>query len=269
MSESIPNAPFIPDQALLDGVLACTSRAAALVREGALKPRRINKKGRIDLVTETDLAVEGLLLEELSKLAPKAGFLAEESATDFATGELTFVIDPVDGTTNFAHGMPAVAVSVALCSYGDPVLAVVEAPLLRETYWAVKGGGAFLNGRQLGVSDTNDPVDALVATGMPYDIERFLPRILDQLDSVLRACQGMRRYGAAALDLAFVASGRLDAFFEFALKPWDTAAGMLLVTEAGGKVTRQDLSPYSLGDVDILATNGLLHPRMSHLIAGR
>jgi myo-inositol-1(or 4)-monophosphatase len=260
--------PFNPAP-LLENLLAVVLRAGEIVRENHKKPRTVRHKGKIDLVTETDLAVEAFLKAELGALLPEADFLAEESSSDTVPGRLTWIIDPLDGTTNFAHGLPFVAISVALWSVDSVVAGVVHLPLLGETFHAMEGAGAQLNGRAISVSDTPVLQEAIMATGFPYATETFLENILKFLGKFLKKTQGIRRPGAAALDLAYVACGRYDGFYEYALKPWDTAAGILLVREAGGRVSRYDQSaPYHLGDVDILATNGRIHAEASKVLLG-
>ena len=223
-------------------------------------------KGRIDLVTETDEAVEAFLVRELRNLLPEAGILAEEGgASGPETDGLRWIIDPVDGTTNFVHRLPHVGISVALWQGDQPLLGVVHAPILDECYWAVRGGGAFCNGKPLRVSTADRLEESLVATGIPYTIREDLPHILAQLAVVLPRTQNVRRMGAASLDLAYVAAGHLDAYFETGLKPWDVAAGILLVTEAGGRVSRSDGEPFAFGD-EILASNGHVHEAMRRLL---
>ncbi len=237
------------------------------------RPRTIqHKKSPKDLVTETDLAVEAMLKESLGALLPGAGFLGEEGGAEGGTGasgsELMWVVDPVDGTTNFAHGIPFVATSVALCHRGQPVLGLVNLPILGELFSAARGQGAWLDGEAIHVSPTPTLLEAVVATGFPYDIAPHLKTILRQLELAMPATQGVRRPGAAALDLAYVACGRYDAFFEFALNPWDTAAGILLVQEAGGRVGRMlEDGPYVPGAPDILVSNEALYPLMRELLS--
>lgn len=247
-------------------------RALAIVREsgGIIStnhnlPHTIRHKGRIDLVTETDPAVESFLKERLSLLTPGAAFLAEESAESLEIPDTCWIIDPVDGTTNFAHGVPLTVTSVAYRLRGELVLGIINAPLLQEWYVAEKGRGAWRNGERIHVSDVEKCEDALVGTGFPYAISRRVDEILARLRPVLAACQGIRRCGAAALDLAWTACGRFDAFFEDDLKPWDMAAGALLVTEAGGRVTNLDASPFDLR-ASVLASNGALHEALGRLL---
>ena len=256
----------------LSAVIDCVAEAGEMIRKAWQKPRHITRKGRIDLVTETDVAVEAMLKKRLGSLLPEADFLAEESSSglepeELVPGELTWIIDPLDGTTNFAHGFPFVAVSVALWERGRVVFGAVHAPMLDDMFCAVRGMGAVRNGLPVAVSSTDSLADALVATGFPYAVREHLTPISTELNRVLETTQGIRRPGSAAIDLALTACGVYDAFYERLLKPWDTAAGWLLVEEAGGKVTRY--SPpgeYAPGASTILATNSRLHVSMLNLL---
>lgn len=255
-------------QKWLNTVTEIVDRSGDIIRTHDRNPREIQKKGRNDLVTDTDVAVEQFLKTELSAAFPNTRFLAEESSGDAGLEDMTWIIDPVDGTTNFAHGIPFVATSVALWEKGRPVLGVINLPLMNELFTASLGGGSFLNNDRISVSQTESIADCVVATGFPYAINDHLKVILERLERVLPVVQGVRRPGAAALDLAFVACGRFDAFYESALNPWDTAAGVLLVTEAGGTVTESDgTTPYIPGAPEILATNGRVHQAVADLIA--
>ena len=240
-----------------------TQTAGKIILENWDRDRQVHKKGRIDLVTDTDYAVEKFLKRELGGLLPAAGFMAEEStqSKNLEPG-MTWIIDPLDGTTNFAHYIPMLAVSVALWSDGEPLLGIVHLPLFRETFSALKGQGALLNNKPIQATETKNMQDALVATGFPYTIREDVDEVLKILRRVLVSARGVRRPGSAAFDLAYTACGRYDAFYETGLKPWDTAAGMLLVREAGGKITRFDGSDYTPGDPDILASNTHLHCKL-------
>jgi len=253
---------------LLNEVEAAVREAGELIREHNRRPRRIRCKTSLkDLVTETDGAVEALLRDSLSPLVPQASFLGEEGSPGQGLAGLAWVVDPLDGTTNFAHGVPFVATSVALCQDGVPLMGIVNLPLLGEMFAAARGQGARMNGQPIHVSQMASLDCALVATGFPYRIEEHKEAILKQLSLALPGTQGVRRAGAAALDLAFVACGRYDGFFEFALNPWDTAAGVLLIEEAGGRVgAMTGQGPYRLGGPDILAANALLFGQLQTLL---
>ncbi|MGE4292577.1 MAG: inositol monophosphatase family protein [Desulfovibrio sp.] len=254
---------------LLEGVRDAVLEAGSIIARNVRLPKAIRKKGDNDLVTETDVAVEELLKRRLAVLLPGSRFLAEESASGTRLADRTWIIDPLDGTTNFAHGLPFVATSVALWHRGGPLLGVVNLPLLGELFTALRGRGARCNGEPIQVSETEELSQSLVATGFPYDIPTYLPEILKNLEKMLPNTRGVRRPGAAALDLAYVACGRYDGFYESALQPWDTAAGLLLVEEAGGRITRYDQAqPYTPGDASLLASNGRIHDQMSALLVG-
>ncbi len=253
------------DKQLVDGFLACVRQAGGVVRAQWNDVKEIAFKGRIDLVTQTDLAVEKLLLEGLSVLLPGSTVLAEESHVSLDPGALTWIVDPVDGTTNYAHGLPIVAVSVALWKHGQVELAAVYLPMLEELFWAVRGQGAFLNGKRIAVSREGVMQNSLIATGFPYSFYTEVDQICTRLRRVLLASQGVRRMGSAAVDLAYTACGRFEGYYETGLKPWDTAAGWLLVEEAGGKVSGLDGS-YGLGGHMIVATNGAVHEELVSLL---
>jgi myo-inositol-1(or 4)-monophosphatase len=196
----------------------------------------VSEKSRNDFVTEVDRAAEQVLIAAIRKAYPSHGFLAEESGAA-AGDDYTWVIDPLDGTTNFLHGFPQFAVSVACRHRGRAEIGVVLDPLRGELFTAERGAGAQLDGRRVRVSQRPGLDGALVGTGFPYrENRRWLKAYLAMLEPVMQATAGVRRPGAASLDLAYVAAGRLDAFWEVGLSPWDTAAGLLLITEAGGRV---------------------------------
>ncbi|MFP4258680.1 MAG: inositol monophosphatase family protein [Desulfovermiculus sp.] len=253
---------------LLGQVQDIVRRAGNIILDHWERPKDITYKGRVDLVTETDIAVESFLSQELSTLLPEATFLAEESAADNDLGQLTWIVDPLDGTTNFAHGLPAVAVSVALWKKSRLELGVIHMPKTMECFSAQRDSGAWLNGSPISVSRQTDLDQALVATGFPYAKRERISEIIPPLQKVLTTCRGVRRMGSAAVDLAYTACGRLDIFYELGLKPWDVAAGWLLVQEAGGSVSQyKPLKPYTLGADSILATNGYLHQDMAALLS--
>ncbi len=248
---------------VVDAVVSCSD----IIRLHWDKPRNIKRKGRIDLVTETDVAVEGALKYALSTLFPQSSFLAEETAADATLSDMTWIIDPVDGTTNFAHGIPMCCTSVALWDKGELVLGIISAPMLNEVFTVAKGQGAQLNGRPISVSFTDQVEDAVVATGFPYAIRENIDPVLSNLKRTLIALQGVRRVGSAALDLAYTACGRYDAFYEVNLKPWDVAAGILLLQEAGGRVsTFNPTEEHSLYSSSLLVSNGLIHDALGELL---
>jgi len=259
--------PVENHEALLEKTRTVVLEAGEIIKDHWDKPKNIKKKGRIDLVTQTDVAVENFLKDELAAILPGSAFLAEESASKTKPGPLTWIIDPVDGTTNYAHGLPHMCTSVALWDGGETVLGVINAPILRECFTAVRGKGAFLNGKPIAVSPEDSLEGSLVATGFPYDVPAYLDRVLACMRNILPKAQGMRRAGAAALDMAYVACGRMEAFYEATLNPWDVAAGWLLVTEAGGKVTQYDPAvPYELGVLTMLCSNGATHEEVGRAL---
>jgi len=253
---------------ICEQVLNAVRAAGELIIQGRDGSKHVERKGRIDLVTETDRQVEEFLKEELAAILPEASFLAEESAADAGLSDPCWIIDPLDGTTNYAHGLPVMATSVALWRGGDMEVGVVGIPVLDEYFHAERGAGAFLNGEPIAVTGVADPLEALVATGFPYAIRENVDEVLDNMRRVLVTCQGLRRMGAAAVDLAYVAAGRFDAFYEPLLHPWDTAAGLLLVQEAGGRVTTFEGGSYDIFQKTIVASNGHLHQVMMDLLSG-
>ncbi|MFN2366714.1 MAG: inositol monophosphatase family protein [Desulfurivibrionaceae bacterium] len=253
---------------LAETAVAAALEAGAIISEMYDNPHRIRMKGAIDLVTEADLAAEKAILAILSREFPETAVLAEESSSDYAripSGPV-WIIDPLDGTTNFAHGFPYFCVSIAYSVDRQTEFGVIYCPVLDELFWAGRARGAWLNGKRISVTKTSVLLESLLATGFPYDIPGNLERIIAQLHKVLPVVRDLRRGGAAALDLAFVACGRLDGFWEVDLKPWDTAAGQLLVEEAGGVVTDFKGGAWTPYLPEILASNRRLHPLISRLL---
>ena len=228
------------------------------------RPREIAQKSRrADLVTDADGASERIIVARLRAAYPSATILAEESGRhDGASGE-RWIVDPLDGTTNFAHAYPLFCISIAYERNGELIAGVVHAPAMGETFAAERGAGATFNGRRSSVSDIERVGDAMTCTGFhPADYERNAACFA----AASRRTQAVRRDGAAALDLAYVACGRYDGFWEFDLSPWDVAAGTLLVREAGGTVTRVDGTPAALDARSILATNGRIHDELRDVL---
>ncbi len=228
----------------------------------------VGLKGAVNPVTETDEAAEARIVSRLRDAFPDHRILAEEGGGDDwrAPGPPIWLIDPLDGTNNFAHGFPHAAISLALVEDGRPVVGVAYDPLRDETFAATAGGGARLNGNPITVTAVERLADGFLATGFPYDRRTAADNNVARLDHFLRRSQGVRRAGAAVLDLAYVACGRLDGFWEIRLKPWDVAAGILLVQEAGGRVTDFDGGADYLSGEHIVASNGRLHEEMLHVI---
>ncbi len=224
------------------------ARAAGKVLEQKFgKVHHIVKKGEIDLVTEADLAAEEIILKMLRDHYPKDNILSEEAGGLDLSSDRTWIVDPLDGTTNFAHGFPFFAVSIALEIESEIVLGIVYNPIMGEFFEAQKGQGAFLNGRPIHVSHAQNLGESLLATGFPYDIRERSTRIFEWFRRMVVAARGIRRAGAASIDLCYIAAGRLDGYWEENLKPWDTAAGAGIVLEAGGKLSTcdgRDFTPY-------------------------
>lgn len=229
------------------------------------RPREIAEKSRrADLVTDADRASEKIIVARLRAAYPAAAILAEESGRHEGTSGERWIVDPLDGTTNFAHGYPLFCVSIAYERDGELIAGVVHAPGMNETFAAERGAGAAFNGRPTRVSEIERVGDAMTCTGFhPADYERNAVCFA----AASRHTQAVRRDGTAALDLAYVACGRYDGFWEFDLSPWDVAAGTLLVREAGGTVTRVDGSPAALDARSILATNGRIHAELRGVLA--
>lgn len=251
----------------LESAIEAALAAGRLQRSRFGSTVAINLKGAKNLVTEVDLASEKLITDILLASYPGHGILAEEGEYPQGDGQHIWVIDPLDGTTNYAHGYPWFCVSIALMAGGELVAGVIHNPMTDELFTAVAGAGAFRNGCRLSVSDRQPLSSALLATGFPYDCASAQENNFAAFIRFQKAARGIRRAGAAALDLAYLAAGRLDGFWEVKLKPWDVAAGTLLVREAGGRVTAFDGSDYDVTNHRILASNGLIHPEMISLLA--
>lgn len=258
-----------PRSALLNVMTRAVDKAArALKRDfGEVEQLQVSTKGPSDFVSNADLKSDRILREELAKARPGFGFLTEESGTTAGSdAEHRWIIDPLDGTTNFLHGLPHFAISVALEKSGEIVAGVVHDPIKDEMFVAEKGGGAFLNDRRLRVSARKVMGEALLATGIPFRGHGDREAFARQLDAAMRETAGVRRFGAAALDLAYVAAGRYEGFWEEGLSPWDIAAGILLVREAGGYVSDLKGGPNVLHGGSILASNGLLHAPLQSML---
>lgn len=259
--------------AILHVTVAVAHEAGAIVREAFPQTAlaQVRLKGAVNPVTETDTAAEALIIERLREAFPDHRILAEETHGDDwrawnAPGPPMWLIDPLDGTVNFAHGFPFVGVSLGLLAEGQPVVGVVYDPLRDETFAASAGGGTTRNGRRVHVSPVERLADAFLATGFAYDRRTAVDNNTRRLDHFLRRSQGVRRAGSAAIDLAYLACGRLDGFWEKGLHPWDVAAASLIVQEAGGRVTDFDGGSNYLSGEFFLASNGLIHDEMLRVI---
>ena len=253
--------------------LFLTTAIEAVVRAGKLQMEQfghdfqIDKKGTIDLVTEVDLAVERMFRALIAERFPDHQVLAEEMGGDAGTPRgACWIFDPIDGTTNYAHGIPIFCASLALEIDGTAEVAAVFDPNRQELFTAERGGGAYLNGRRLQVSSADSLVDAVVVTGFPYDVHSRVEEIVGLFGAFVGQARAVRRLGSAAIDLCYVAAGRMDGFWESDLKPWDIAGGALIVAEAGGRVTNMDGTSFNSRRGHVLATNGLLHDPMLDII---
>ncbi len=252
---------------MLEAAIKAALEAGKYQRDHYGAVREIHKKGVVDLVTDVDVACEGIIREILAKETPEVAVLGEEEGLGGAKdAPALWIVDPIDGTTNFAHSIPAFCVSIGLQEGGELSAGVIYDPLRDELYTAQKGKGACLNGEKLSVTKTAVLEDCLLATGFPYD-NRTNPRdIFGAFATMHKSCRGLRRLGSAALDLAYVAAGRFDGFWEVNLKPWDVAAGVLLVREAGGTVTGFGGKDFEIFSGDVIATNTLIHGEVTRLL---
>ena len=259
------SSPLAP---ILQSAGRAALKAGSLLASLYSRPHEIRFKGEIDLVTEADPAAEKIIMDILGEEHPEVNILAEESRStyDAIPEEAMWIIDPLDGTTNFAHGFPWFAVSIAYTEKGRSLAGVIYAPMLDELFCACRGHGAWLNGGKIKTSTIDELGRSLLATGFPYDVRQKPEQVMAALEKVLTRSQGVRRAGAAALDLAYVACGRLEGFWEIQLKPWDTAAGILLVEEAGGRVTDFQGESYSPFIPEIVSSNGHVHGELVGLL---
>lgn len=247
-------------QTMLNFAIDIAVRAGALLRERLHVNRDIALKSPFELVTDADHASEALIVDALKRQFPHHAILAEEGGG--AEAEHTWLIDPLDGTNNYAHGFPFFAVSLTFVRNRAPLLGVIYDPIRDELFSAIDGQGSYCNGRRIHVSKTSTLAASLVSTGFPYDFATTDDNNLRQFGHIQARCQGVRRAGSAALDLAYVAAGRADAYWELRLKPWDTAAGALLVAEAGGRVSDVSGNPWDPWRASIFTSNGVIHQEL-------
>ena len=248
-------------KAFLDVAIETALEAGKILREEYARPPEIKYKGDVDLVTQADKRSEQAIVDRLSKYFPTHAIAAEEGLGSDHNAEYRWHVDPLDGTTNFAHGYPCFSVSIALAHCDKVIAGVVYNPIYEELFAAARCEGATLNGKKISVSKVPSLATSLLCTGFPVHKRKASPNIHYYYDFTLRS-HGVRRDGSAALDLACVAAGRFDGFWEFGLKRWDVAAGVILVEEAGGKISDFHGAPYQLGGPVVLATNGLVHEEM-------
>ena len=249
-----------------DTGVAAAARAGEILRSYWGKTHTVEKKGDINLVTEADLASENAIIQLIRAVFPDHSVLAEESGVIPGTDAYEWIIDPLDGTTNFAHHLPDFSLSIAFASKGDIVFGVVLNPVTGELFCGTRGQGATLNGRPIRVSSTKVIGESLLVTGFPYNLQPVIRPLIYRFERCLMAAQGVRRLGSAALDLCYVACGRFDGFWEQNLAPWDTAAGMIIAQEAGATISDFSNEPYNIEKKEILATNGLVHQEMTALL---
>ncbi len=249
----------------LEKLKIIASQAGEIVKEGYRSSKEVSHKGLVDLVTDYDVRTENYLIKALQKDFPEYTLVGEESHHGGYHYAKAIYIDPIDGTTNFVHGIPHLAISLGVWENGHPVMAVVYNPILEEIYWAAAGKGAYRNDTKLTVSPQTALQQSLIATGFPYaKVNRGIEYrwVIQTLSDLLPNIQDIRRLGAAALDLCYLAEGKTDAFYEIDLKPWDVAAGILILLEAGGSVSNTSGGTFDFDDKGIVASNGKVHSQL-------
>lgn len=249
----------------LSAAVAAAERAGGILMRRLGKALEVRFKDRINLVTRADRESEEAIVRRLRKTFPRYGILAEEGTR--LEADTKWIIDPLDGTTNYAHGYPVFCISIALEREEGIVLGVIYDPARKEMFTAEKEKGSFLNRKRIQVSKTRDMGRAFLVTGFAYDVQTSRDNNLDHFVNFILKAQAVRRDGSAALDLAYLSCGRFDGFWELKLHPWDTAAGSLLVREAGGKITDFRSRPFSIYDQETLASNGFIHKAMQGILA--
>ncbi len=264
---------MIPAKSELKRYLAFAERTALgagkILSAGFHRKKRVSYKGEINPVTQFDLRSEQYIVSAIAGNYPDHAILTEEGSDRSTASQYRWVIDPLDGTVNYAHGFPVYSVSIALQFGGHSVVGVVYDPERQELYSAAKGVGAFLNRKKIRVTSQRNLRKALLATGFAYNIGTARKNNLGMFARMTRHAQAVRRLGSAALDLCWLAAGRFDGFWEYYLHPWDTAAAIVVVEEAGGKVTRIDGKHFSIFDKQILASNGQIHSAMMAVLTGK
>jgi len=241
-------------------------KSAQILRSRFGNISRIRKKENAEIVTEADTESEAVIVSTIHAEFPDHAVLCEESGLIPGASEYKWIVDPLDGTVNFAHQIPIFSISIALAVRDTIVLGIILDPVNDELYSAVSGQGAQLNGEPIQVSATRTIAESLLVTGFPYNVREIFEPVMMRYGRCLKASQAIRRLGSAALDLCYVACGRFEGFWEQNLKPWDSAAGALMVAEAGGRVTTFSDRPYTVEHTEILATNGLIHTEMLGLL---
>jgi myo-inositol-1(or 4)-monophosphatase len=256
------------DEKMKETALQAAKEAGKILKDGLGRIHEISHKREIDLVTEIDHLSEERIIRIIRKEYPDHEILAEEGGKRKGSSSYRWIIDPLDGTTNYAHGYPCFCISIALEENGEVTYGVVYDPTREELFIAEKGKGAKLNGKPISVSQTEKLTNSLLCTGFPYDIREGKETNLDNFQTFMMKAQAVRRDGAAALDLCYVAAGRFDGYWELKLSPWDVAAGSLMVTEAEGTVTDFEGRDFTLSSPKILASNGRIHQEMVEVLKG-
>ena len=260
----------VPQPLLLATAVEAVMRAGEVQMAHFGREFRVDKKGVIDLVTEIDIEIERGFRAMIAERFPDHEVLGEEFGAGDSTGRVPshcWVFDPIDGTTNYAHGLPIFCSSLAFEVDGQPVVAAIYDPTRRELFTAERGQGAWLNGAPLRVSSAESLIDSLLVTGFHYDVQKDPGEVIELFAAFISRSRAVRRLGSAALDLCYVAAGRFDGFWERKLQPWDVAAGALIVAEAGGQVTAMSGGAYGSREGSVLASNGLIHAQMLETIA--
>ena len=256
------------DQDIKRIALKAAQEGGAILREYFGRVKSVEHKGEIDLVTEADHESEARIVSIIRAAYPAHRILAEETGDSGKASSFKWIIDPLDGTTNYAHGYPCFCISIAVEHDGQIRYGVIYDPLREELFTAEKGCGAFLNGHPIKVSTTQALNNSLLCTGFPYNVRQDMDSNLSNFRSFLMKSQAIRRDGSAALDLCYTAAGRFDGFWEQQLRPWDVAAGSLIVSEAGGSVSTYRGKPFSIYDTEIVASNGIIHEQMLAVLRG-
>jgi myo-inositol-1(or 4)-monophosphatase len=251
---------------LLDMAIRAAKESGAIQREWMGKDKKVELKGEINLVTEVDRICEGRIVEIIQKTFPGHNILTEETPMPGGSSPYRWIIDPLDGTTNYAHGYPFFCTSIALELEGKIILGAIYDPLLDELFTAQQGEGAFLNGERISVSTTERLTEALLCTGFPYDLRESAVNNFDHFKNFIMEARAIRRDGSAALDLCYVAAGRFDGFWELKLNAWDVAAGKLVVEEAGGVVSNFSGGPLDIYGQETLASNVRIHEKMVRVL---
>jgi myo-inositol-1(or 4)-monophosphatase len=247
---------------LLEFAVELAFESGRIQKRRIAETHSIHHKGEINIVTDVDVECQERIMELIASRYPEDEIIAEEKENTFGSRKNRWIIDPIDGTTNYAHSYPFFCTSIAYEVKGEILCGVVYNPIFDELFFARKGEGAFLNGQPLAVSPTHRMKDALLVTGFPYDLNNSHENNINHFTTFLYKAQAVRRDGSAALNLCYLAAGRFDGYWELKLNPWDTAAGLLIVEEAGGKVTDFDGKPFDIYRGQVAASNGILHEEM-------